>query len=81
MQHCELCGMDNHSRIYAHSFEVHVILLNFEYQYLQRYYQVQEKYTFPKDLMRFLHMCPSPSETAEALFAVIDGKLSEMLKV
>ena len=32
-------------------------------------------------VMRFLHMCPSPSGTAEALFAVIDGKLSEMLKV
>ena len=31
-------------------------------------------------VMRFLHMCPSQSGTAEALFAVIDGKLSEMLR-
>ena len=32
-------------------------------------------------VMRFLHMCPSQGGTAEALFTVIDGKLSEMLKV
>lgn len=29
---------------------------------------------------RFLHMCPSRESTAEALFSVIDGKLSELLE-